>query len=328
MAVYKVPQDVEADDKLIGPFSFRQFIYLIIVAVAGFVAYILSQIFIGLVIIPLPVMIFFLVLALPLRKEQPLELYFAAMVRFFLKPKLRMWIPDGSVALVEITAPKAIEEIRTKGLGQDEARDRLSYLAQVMDSRGWAAKGVAAPAAPAQPDPWFTQVPGAVEDVMDENTNVSRSFDSMLAQKDAQLRQQSMERMKQVASQTAIQTPPPSDNTYVTHHPKKHKDDDDEGPEYDPYPDMHQKVVHTLEDKEEEKHEAEDKRKKQQQKEAAERLLKQKGAQKASEPPVSPAIINLAYNPDLNLSTIAHEAHRIEGLSDDGQEVVIDLHKK
>ena len=27
MAVYKVPQDVEADDKLIGPFSFRQFIY-------------------------------------------------------------------------------------------------------------------------------------------------------------------------------------------------------------------------------------------------------------------------------------------------------------
>ena len=32
MAVYKVPQDVEADDKLIGPFSFRQFIYLLIVA--------------------------------------------------------------------------------------------------------------------------------------------------------------------------------------------------------------------------------------------------------------------------------------------------------
>jgi hypothetical protein len=35
MAVYKVPQDVEAEDKLIGPFSFRQFIYLIIVAGAG-----------------------------------------------------------------------------------------------------------------------------------------------------------------------------------------------------------------------------------------------------------------------------------------------------
>ena len=28
MASYKVPQDVEADDKLLGPFSFRQFLYL------------------------------------------------------------------------------------------------------------------------------------------------------------------------------------------------------------------------------------------------------------------------------------------------------------
>ena len=30
MAVYKVPQDVEAEDKLLGPFSFKQFIFLLI----------------------------------------------------------------------------------------------------------------------------------------------------------------------------------------------------------------------------------------------------------------------------------------------------------
>ena len=30
MAQYKVPQDVEAEDKLLGPFTFRQFIYLMI----------------------------------------------------------------------------------------------------------------------------------------------------------------------------------------------------------------------------------------------------------------------------------------------------------
>ena len=38
MAVYKVPQDVEAEDKLLGPFSFRQFIYLIVAALAIFIA--------------------------------------------------------------------------------------------------------------------------------------------------------------------------------------------------------------------------------------------------------------------------------------------------
>ena len=87
MATYKVPQDVEADDKLIGPFSFRQFIYLIIVAMAGALAWGLAQLFIGLAIIPLPVIVFFGALALPLRKDQPMEIYMAAIVSFYLKPR-------------------------------------------------------------------------------------------------------------------------------------------------------------------------------------------------------------------------------------------------
>jgi len=47
MATYKVPQDVEADDKLIGPFSFRQFIYLIIVAGFILIAWGLAQLLLG-----------------------------------------------------------------------------------------------------------------------------------------------------------------------------------------------------------------------------------------------------------------------------------------
>ncbi|MEO5690735.1 MAG: PrgI family protein, partial [Candidatus Saccharimonadales bacterium] len=100
MASYKVPQDVEADDKLIGPFSFRQFIYIIVACLAGGAAWFLSQIFIGLIIIPLPVILLFGALALPLRKDQPMEIYLVAMVRFFLKPRIRLWQPEGQVNLV------------------------------------------------------------------------------------------------------------------------------------------------------------------------------------------------------------------------------------
>jgi hypothetical protein len=82
MATYKVPQDVEADDKLIGPFSFRQFIYLIIVALSIALAWGLSKLFIGLVIIPLPVILLFGALALPLRKDQPMEIYLAAIISY------------------------------------------------------------------------------------------------------------------------------------------------------------------------------------------------------------------------------------------------------
>lgn len=58
MAVYKVPQDVEADDKLLGPFSFRQFIYLIIVAMAIGIGYVLWQLLPPLVIVVIPVIVF------------------------------------------------------------------------------------------------------------------------------------------------------------------------------------------------------------------------------------------------------------------------------
>ena len=70
MAQYKVPQDVEADDKLLGPFSFRQFVYLLVAAGCIVLAVALFQLFPLLVIIPAIPALFFIVLALPLKKDQ------------------------------------------------------------------------------------------------------------------------------------------------------------------------------------------------------------------------------------------------------------------
>ena len=94
---YKVPQDVEAEDKLLGPFSFRQFIYLIIVALAGLGAFALFQLFPPLVIIPVPIILFFGALALPIRKDQPMEIYLAAVLSFYLKPRKRLWQPGYTI---------------------------------------------------------------------------------------------------------------------------------------------------------------------------------------------------------------------------------------
>lgn len=142
MAVYKVPQDVEADDKLIGPFSFRQFIYLIIVAISMAGAWGLSRLFIPLAIIPLPIIIFFAALALPLRKDQPMEAYLSAVVSFyFLKSRKRFWIPDGIDSFVTIIPPKDADKILTKELDETEATRRLSYLADLVDTHGWAIRG-------------------------------------------------------------------------------------------------------------------------------------------------------------------------------------------
>ncbi|MBQ6355080.1 PrgI family protein [Candidatus Saccharibacteria bacterium] len=138
MAQYKVPQDVEADDKLLGPFTFRQFIYLMVTGGAIALAIALFQIFPLLILIPAPVAIFFAILALPLKKDQPMETYLAAIVSYHLKPKKRLWNPGQRESTIMITAPKKVENPRKRDITGEEASTRLSFLANVIDTEGYA----------------------------------------------------------------------------------------------------------------------------------------------------------------------------------------------
>lgn len=197
MAVYKVAQDVEADDKLIGPFSFRQFVYLIIVALAAGLAWGLSRIAVPLFILPTPIILFFGALALPLRKDQPMEIYLAAMVSYYLKPRKRLWIPDGIESLVEITVPKTVEVQRTKDLSQTEAARRLGYLADIADTGGWAIRRTTDPFmnTAMNNDAWFAAQ--QTEDMLDNSGGVAQNFGSMIAQSDERRRQEMVARMQQ-----------------------------------------------------------------------------------------------------------------------------------
>lgn len=257
MATYKVPQDVEADDKLLGPFSFRQFIYLIIVAMAGFLAWALAQVFIVLAIIPIPIILLFGALALPLRKDQPMEIYLAALISFFLKPRKRLWDPEGIETLIEITAPKTVEVRRVKDLSQDEAVQRLSYLADIVDSGGWAIRGVSG-ASTVMNNDVYLEAQSAV-DVLDTNNSVAHNFDQMMASSTQTLKDKARERMFQQAAMSAsnpIQATPlqnPQDslqNVYQAFPQAQPEAQDMPLPQvaYDPYPEIQQSVIQPLGD--------------------------------------------------------------------------------
>ncbi len=193
MSVYKVPQDVEADDKLLGPFNFRQFIYLIIVAGCIALDIFLWGIFPGLIILPLPVIIFFGALALPLRKNQPMETYLAAIVSFYLKPHKRLWQPDGIEHLIQISAPINKEDSLIKDISQMEASRRLSYLADIVDTEGWAIKHSVAPTQTAVREEYSNEARSA-EDMFD-NSRISSNVDNLLSQHDNRRRQQIMQNL-------------------------------------------------------------------------------------------------------------------------------------
>ena len=320
MATYKVPQDVEAEDKLIGPFSFRQFIYLIIAVIGIALGWGLSQLFLPLAIIPLPIVLFFGALALPLRKDQPMEVYLAAVVSFYLKPRRRLWLPDGIQSLVEITAPKTIEVQRSKNISEAEAEQRLSYLANIVDTGGWAVRGVEAPVSNAMRGDAYFEAQQA-QDVLDTAGGVARAFDTRLTQADTQRRQEVIERMHQAPPTQP--TAPPVPDPYTSLAPSQPAPIQDE-PDliFNPYPtSIHQSVVQPLNDAE-----------KLEEPQIAAPIVPQPTLQKPQEPTseerVSPDIINLANNPDLSIETIAHEAHRIQEKEEKSlpeDEVVISL---
>lgn len=221
MAVYKVIQDIEAEDKLLGPLTLKQFIFAGVAAAfaygAFFTATKTANIFWA---VPfLPFILVAGVLAAPLGRDQPTDVWLAAQIRFFTKPRKRLWDQSGIKNLVTITAPRREEKHYTNGLSQQEVHSRLRALADTIDSRGWAVKNVAVNmyAAPSYAmagtdrliDP--ASLPQAVpnyditeaDDIMDAANNpVAQHFDQMVNEASRAQKAAAIERM-----QNAINSP-------------------------------------------------------------------------------------------------------------------------
>ena len=302
MSVYKVPQDVEAEDKLLGPFSFRQFVFLIIAVIGIAIAYGLSTILLPLAIIPVPIILFFGALALPLKKDQPMEVYLAAVISFMLKPKKRLWQPDGIERLVEVIAPKVEEKTYGNNYDQAEVQRRLSYLANLVDSQGWSIRGVNNPNSSMRAD--LFNEGQAANDILDENSTTAQNINHLINQSDVRRRQEVIQKMQ--TGQSA--TPPPVQ-------PSQSSQPDNPTPatplQMNPYPTMRQSVLNPVSGRP-----------------AANAPVQTQptATPQTSVNEVPPAIIELANNRDLSIETIAREANRIQQenkLSD--EEVVISL---
>lgn len=240
MATHKVPQDVEAEDKLIGFLSLKQFIFTLLGIGFGYLTFFFfTKIHPITCIIWIPPTIVFFVLGLYQRKDQPVEVYLASALRFHLKPHTRKWDQEGFEERVIITAPPKMEHNYTKNFTGQEATSHLGNISRLMDSRGWTSKLVGdwqnpALAMAAASDDRLMQpqdIPMAVPatytpqpvDVQDEQTSrVAQDFDSKIQQADNASHQQAIKRLQNARSG---------------------EDESQTAPTYQAYPEMRQKTV-------------------------------------------------------------------------------------
>lgn len=233
MSTYKLIQDVEAEDKILGPLSLRQFIFALIAVFCLYLSFILLTKHLSFfLIITLPPALFFGFFAVPFGRDQPTEVWALAKIRFFLKPRKRVWNQSGVKELVTITAPKKIERVLTNGLSTYEVESRLKALASTLDSRGWAVKNVALSSTgqayvsgvvsgdtsdrlidvSTLPEVASDDTSDPALDVMDDtNSPISRQFDHMIDESSQAHRQQIIQEMNAAAaSMPASSNPAPA----------------------------------------------------------------------------------------------------------------------
>ena len=121
---YKVPQNIDLEDKIVGPFTMKQFLYLF---VGGFILYgwwNYSNTYVS----P-PPMTIFLVLAIPVGflcfcmavvkvNDRPFEIFLLNLFKFMFSPKQRKWItgyaPEAVIMLDPSEVKKKDEHVKSE----------------------------------------------------------------------------------------------------------------------------------------------------------------------------------------------------------------------
>ena len=139
MAVYKVIQDIEAEDHFVWKLSLRQLIYALIAAGLIWFGWWLSGELSVLALILFCILASpFVFLALPLGLDQPNDIWLLARFNFMLKPRERLWQQIGSsYRFLTITSHEEESQAPEKEvLSNSDFNYRLEALSNVLDDRG------------------------------------------------------------------------------------------------------------------------------------------------------------------------------------------------
>ena len=137
---FKVPQNIDLQDKIIGPLTMAQFLYVMF---GGLIDYILLQTLIntnsGLFFaLAIPIALLAVALAFGKINDIPFPKFMQAIILYLFAPKRRLW--QKSIDLtspVKISAP--LQKAKPKIVRKTVEKSELEKMASVLDTAGWAA---------------------------------------------------------------------------------------------------------------------------------------------------------------------------------------------
>ena len=131
---YRVPQNIDLEDKIVGPFTAKQFIYLMV----GFsLAYILVISFgtgIFALFLIVPVVIITIALTFVKVQDRPFEVFLRSIIRYISRPKRRVWgrIDQPIELVIKKTKKKEFKAVKREKV----AKSTLEQLSASLDTKG------------------------------------------------------------------------------------------------------------------------------------------------------------------------------------------------
>jgi hypothetical protein len=234
MSQYTVPQNVEAEDQIIGPLTFKQFVYALIGfgwAVLVYAAF--NKIIILMLALILPVSGLFLMLAFFRRDGQNFEQLLIAMVGYFGNSRKRIWQKDASLTTLHIEPKKAaVVAIQRSAT---EIHGDLERLSQLIDSRGWNKQQTASqtnellrqqaaasdrlimPQAPTEEEVAAEAETEPTTDMLDlQNSPLAQNLAGLINQASEDVRREAISQMNPINREAAEILAQPAPNTAVT----------------------------------------------------------------------------------------------------------------
>lgn len=131
---YKVPQNIDMEDRIVGPLTLIQFVYVII---GGMIDYILfskmgpTPLFF---ILAIPISLIALAFAFLKVQDQPFLHFVSAAVQFITRPKTRVWKHSGEAGQ-NLVIQKGPATVSSKISAKIASRGKLDEVAGMLDRK-------------------------------------------------------------------------------------------------------------------------------------------------------------------------------------------------
>jgi hypothetical protein len=133
---YKVPQNIDLEDRVIGPLTLKQFIYLLAGGMVDYILYKSLDNWFGWFLI-ISVSAIALAFAFAKIQEQDFSYFLSSLTAFLSKPKIYTWNKEIILEKIPKVAPLAKESDDQLTKDPQQIRSRLRVLADIVDNQGW-----------------------------------------------------------------------------------------------------------------------------------------------------------------------------------------------